>query len=149
MAITKRSEGIISMDFPLEFKDEPLELKRLGKFFSRFRATYEVRRYVYARSTSLDQHDLITFYGFPRTRSSGLWWIEMEDLLRPRSCFVSSFVSLPLSLLEHMSIALTIVNAIRDTWKPWDTSQRRYILRETLKTITLGGPAARNTMSSE
>ena len=85
---TKRSEGIISMIF--HWNSTMIELKRLGKFFSRFRTTrYEIRGYVYARSISVDQHDLITFYGFPRTRSSGLWWIEMEDLLRPRSCRLS------------------------------------------------------------
>lgn len=104
-----------------------LELKRLGKFCSRFRATYEVRWYVYARSMSLDQHDLITFYGFPRTRSSGLWWIEMEDLLRPRSCRLSL----------RLSRSSNIYRSLRRLSTP-------FVIRENLETRpSVGIPCAK------
>lgn len=66
----------------------------------------------------------------------------MEDLLRSRSCRLSR----SRSFSDRISIGLTIVNAIRDTWKPWDTSLRRVYLLRQLETITLGGRATRNTM---
>lgn len=66
----------------------------------------------------------------------------MEDLLRSRSCRLSR----SRSFSDRISIGLTIVNAIRDTWKPWDTSLRHVYLSRQLETITLGGRATRNTM---
>lgn len=116
---------------------EPFEFKRLVR-------TVETRRQIFFRF-SCDvraawrgrclwiSHDLITFYGFPRTRSWGSSWIEMEDLLRspPAICLslTSRLVSDRISIGRRLSTPFVIRENLetRSTLVPYATVRNDHL----------------------
>lgn len=95
-------------------KDSSERSERGGKFFSGFRATYV------ALSMFLDQ-----------PRLDHLLWLSQDKILR---IVVNRNGGPPTVASDHLSLShvpsrlrsyidrSTIVNAIRDTWKPWNTA---------------------------